>query len=665
MKYRSLPHLCPALIRAALLALALAAPPSADAQKVVTPGYQFNSDPSCREINGQFYLFTTHDPFTVQFERPSPKFKGMYDIHAYSTADFDHWVDHGSLLNTHDSGWHKGNAVWDGDAGIPANGKFYAYLPFRMNPDSEDNYGHFEIGVFVSDRIEGPYQDVLGKPLRTFDGKEIIGLSPTVVYADNGDPYLIWGPDAGDDVGHTVMLAKLKPNMVELAEPAHSLKVEQFNRGGALEYFESPILFKRGDLWYLTYVAFSQRGKGRNYNYSESDPPGCYIQYATSKSMFGPFDKDIRHFMYPSSIADLNNQQGICEYEGHWYVAYHTSYENIHRQVSVTRMEFNPDGSLVPIHPETDPGAGTPGVSILTLDAYANKREAEEFHARFKADDEPGILGDYHFKMKQAGYLRFNGMDFGEGAAGFKVEVSCDNPGLRKGRIEFRLDSPYGKVIGVADVPYTKGNTNYVVVPGPVSGASGVHDVCLVARGDGYDAQGHLFNINWFTFTRDYSQEPKPLFAVGCGGAGEDGLAPDQAYVQGGWGYAGPTKALSTDSVIYYDCNLPNALRTWREAAGERGEFSYKFSVPDGKYQVQLIFTESADTDYGARVFNVSINGKRELTDFEILVAASGANRAVEKDFSVVSSGGLIDVAFESGRKAAKIGAIRIVAVSK
>src|ERR1035441_10407165 len=105
-------------------------------QKLITPGYQFNSDPTCRELNGQFYLFTTHDPFTVQFETDNDGFAGMYDFHAYSTTDFDHWVDHGSILSTHDLAWHAGTALWDGDAGIPANGKFYAYAPVRVDPDS-------------------------------------------------------------------------------------------------------------------------------------------------------------------------------------------------------------------------------------------------------------------------------------------------------------------------------------------------------------------------------------------------------------------------------------------------------------------------------------------------------------------------------------------------
>ena len=68
-----------------LLQLLLSAA-NARAQKLITPGYQFNSDPTCREWNGRFYLFTTHDPFTVQFETDNTKFKGMCDFHAKAPA---------------------------------------------------------------------------------------------------------------------------------------------------------------------------------------------------------------------------------------------------------------------------------------------------------------------------------------------------------------------------------------------------------------------------------------------------------------------------------------------------------------------------------------------------------------------------------------------------
>src|SRR5260370_25221864 len=126
-------------------------------QKLVTPGYCFNSDPTCREIDGRFYLFTTQDPFTALLQTDNKYFKGMYAYHALSTTDFDHWVDHGSILTPRDVSSNTGAALWYGDAGIPANGKFYAYAPFRMNSSKEANYGRFSVGVFVAEQVAGPH----------------------------------------------------------------------------------------------------------------------------------------------------------------------------------------------------------------------------------------------------------------------------------------------------------------------------------------------------------------------------------------------------------------------------------------------------------------------------------------------------------------------------
>src|SRR5258708_28879151 len=131
----------------------------ADGQKLVTPGYLFNSDPTCRELDGQFYLFTTQDPFTVEFETDNRYFKGMYAYHALSTTDFDHWTDHGSILTSRDVSWNSGAGLWDGDAGIPANGKFYAYAPFRMNSSKEANYGTYNVGVFSANTAAAHYRD--------------------------------------------------------------------------------------------------------------------------------------------------------------------------------------------------------------------------------------------------------------------------------------------------------------------------------------------------------------------------------------------------------------------------------------------------------------------------------------------------------------------------
>jgi hypothetical protein len=466
---------------------------------LITPGYQFNSDPTCRELNGQFYLFTTHDPFTVQFATFNDFYMGMYDFHAYSTTDFDHWVDHGSILSTHDLAWPAGTALWDGDAGIAANGKFYAYAPVRVIADSSVGDGSYRMGALVSDKIEGPYKDALGKEITTVDGKEIIGLSPTVARDSKGDPYLYWGADAAGV--RYVHMAQLAPDMVHLAEPVREMAIPLKDECGEGEYFESPILFERDGTWYMTYMAIHD---GARKACSSKDAGGFYLRYTTSKSIFGPFDKDPKTIMPPGGGGTENNHQGICTYQGKWYLAYHTGYEKTHhRQVAVTELHFRPDGSIVPIEPDKDLGAGTPGsVTELTLDAFAAKREAQEFYARMNADPEPRERGGYHFKLKDGGYLRFDRVDFGQGAHGVQAFVSSENTKLQGGELEFRLDGQAGELLGAISVAPTGGVSEYKLLTANAKAVSGVHTVFLIAHGSGGDAQGHLFNVAWFTFTR-------------------------------------------------------------------------------------------------------------------------------------------------------------------
>ena len=473
------------------------------AQKLITPGYLFNSDPTCREIDGQFYLFTTQDPFSALFETDNKYFKGMYAYHAYSTTDFDHWIDHGSILTARDAAWNTGGALWDGDAGIPANGRFYAYAPFRVNSKNEANYGRYDVGVFVARDVNGPYHDVFEAPMKDTHGVPLEGLSPAFIKGNDGSPYLIWG--SGDTEGDeaTVMLARLKQNMVELAEPPRHLAVQKRDKCGNLEYFESPLLFNAGSKWYLTYVAYKDaKGPG-------CDQKGFYIDYAVSDSMFGPFDAPAGHLIYPGSGGVENVQQGVCQFRNQWYLAYHVPYKHLepykdhHRQVAITKLTINSDGSLEAVYPDHDVGAGSPGITSLTLDAFAARREAAEFQIRAKAKGERGLSGEYQFKMKDGSYLQFHNMNFGAGASGYRVEVSSENPAVDHAILQFRLDNPQGKLIATAKIGPGLGRTTYKTIEGAVDpGIRGIHDICLVARGAGDDPKGNLFNITWFTFVR-------------------------------------------------------------------------------------------------------------------------------------------------------------------
>ncbi len=65
--------------------------------------------------------------------------------------------------------------------------------------------------------------------------------------------------------------------------------------------------------------------------------------------------------------------------------------------------------------------------------------------------------------------------------------------------------------------------------------------------------------------------------------------------------------------------------------------FSYAFNVPSGSYQVTLKFAETYWTGPGKRVFNASINGFTELTNFDIYASAGGANIALDKVFDNIT----------------------------
>jgi hypothetical protein len=67
--------------------------------------------------------------------------------------------------------------------------------------------------------------------------------------------------------------------------------------------------------------------------------------------------------------------------------------------------------------------------------------------------------------------------------------------------------------------------------------------------------------------------------------------------------------------------------------------FTYTINVPAGTYAVTLKFAELYWSSSGGRVFNVSINGTGVLSNFDIVSAAGGSFRAVDRTFTVTTTG--------------------------
>jgi hypothetical protein len=119
---------------------------------------------------------------------------------------------------------------------------------------------------------------------------------------------------------------------------------------------------------------------------------------------------------------------------------------------------------------------------------------------------------------------------------------------------------------------------------------------------------------------------------VNCGGPAADGLAADQPYRKGSWGYVGGS------DINDADCSnapgVPAHLRTYRASAGT---FEYRFDVPRGVYNVRLHFAEPLFTRVGDRRFNVWINGETRLLDYDIFAEAGARHKAIQREFDGIT----------------------------
>jgi hypothetical protein len=96
-------------------------------------------------------------------------------------------------------------------------------------------------------------------------------------------------------------------------------------------------------------------------------------------------------------------------------------------------------------------------------------------------------------------------------------------------------------------------------------------------------------------------------------------------------------------------------------AAIHWGDTLYRFQVPNGSYKITLKFADPFLQKAGERLFNVVINGATVLSNFDIIAAAGGPNRAVDRTIPVTVTGGQIAIETSIVSYGAILSAIEIV----
>lgn len=137
--------------------------------------------------------------------------------------------------------------------------------------------------------------------------------------------------------------------------------------------------------------------------------------------------------------------------------------------------------------------------------------------------------------------------------------------------------------------------------------------------------------------SRDAQRYGSDMYFVGGAGSGVN--PPDTA--------AADRRSVSADDAPLYD--------SYRE-----GEFSYRVPLPNGRYRVVLMFEEPMSIAAGERVFDVTANGVVKIEGFDILAAAGGKLKAVDRAFDATVNDGVLSLAFRPRRGNALVSALSI-----
>ena len=244
----------------------------------------------------------------------------------FSSKDLVNWTKHSAILDTAEVKWAK-KAMWAPGV-ISKDGKYYLF--FSANDVHEGEIGG--IGVSVSDRPEGPYKDLLGKPL----------INEIVNGAQPIDQFIYHDPDS--DAYYMYYGGWGHCNMVRLNDDFTGLV--PFEDGTIYKevtpenYVEGPFMFKKDGKYYFMW---SEGGWGG---------PDYSVAYAIADSPFGPFNRIGKILQQDEKVATGAGHHSIMHVPGSedYYIVYHRRPLNDdardHRATCIDKMTFDKDGFI-------------------------------------------------------------------------------------------------------------------------------------------------------------------------------------------------------------------------------------------------------------------------------------------------------------------------------
>lgn len=258
----------------------------------------------------------------------SDKYEKQVFFNAFSSTDLVHWKIHPQILDTARVKWAK-RAMW-APAIVEKDKKYYLF--FSANDVHEGEIGG--IGVAVGDKPEGPFKDLLGKPLI---GEIKNGAQPIdqFVFKDvNGQYYIIYGG------WQHCNIARLKSDFTAL-EPFEDGTI--YKEVTPEKYVEGPFMFMHNGKYYFMWSEGGWTG------------PDYSVAYAIADSPLGPFKRAGKILEQDAAVATGAGHHSVIHdaKKNKWFIVYHRrplgETAANHRVVCIDEMQFDTNGNILPV----------------------------------------------------------------------------------------------------------------------------------------------------------------------------------------------------------------------------------------------------------------------------------------------------------------------------
>ncbi len=452
---------------------------------------RLGADPYAVVYNGRVYLYMTGD--VVEYEADGVTVKSnsygkINTLNVISSEDLVNWTDHGTVY----AAGRTGAAKWGNNSWAPAVAykeidgqmKFFIYFANGANG----------IGVLTSDSPTGPFVDPIGKALISRSTPNCANVSwlfdPAVLVDDDGSAYIYFGggvPEGKEAAPGTGRVAKLGADMLSLDGEPVAMDIPYL--------FEDSGINKIGDTYYYSYCS--------NWNVTaeataELGFSSAQIVYMTSDNPMGPFTLGGVVLKNPGSYFGCygNNHHCMFEFNGDWYIAYHTQIlesalgiSGGYRCTHIAKINANGDGTIDLVQ-KTDlksleqvkylnPYGKVEAETMATMGGLNTTQEGTE-------SKECGSGNMTLCDISSGDWLALYGVDFGKnGATKFMAAVKTPEGGT--GALQIRLDGLDGEAVGYLDVSAGADGRYHEITVDLLKQVTGIHDLVFVFCGEGYN----------------------------------------------------------------------------------------------------------------------------------------------------------------------------------